>query len=460
VAEQFVGLKLSSAKAETRTIKPCPTLEGEIILPGDKSISHRAVILNSLTRDGARINNFAPGRDCLATVRCLKALGVKIDRMGSSDSYTLLVSGTGEDGLKEASNVLNAENSATTMRLLGGLLASQPFLSVITGDVSLRNRPMDRLIEPLRLMGADIWGRGRDSFAPLVIKGGKLRGIDFTLPVPSAQIKSAILLAGLFACGNTILHQITPSRDHTERMLRWMGASLESQKNSISLLPLNNPLVPVDLRVPGDISSAAYFLVAGAIHPNARLVIRDCGINPTRTGIIDILLAMGAKLRIYNERLEAGEPLADIVVESSELTGTEVGGDTIPRLIDEIPVLAVAGCVAKGKTVIRDARELRVKESDRIATVVSELSHLGAKIEPLPDGMVIYGDKPLSGTEVDSHFDHRLAMSLAVAGLVAKGETTIKHAQVAQVSYPTFWRDLQQALSTDKAHRSLNAKQC
>ena len=460
MAEQFVGLKLSSAKAETRTIKPCPTLEGEIILPGDKSISHRAVILNSLTRDGARINNFAPGRDCLATIRCLKALGVKIDRMGSSDSYTLLVSGTGEDGLKEASNVLNAENSATTMRLLGGLLASQPFLSVITGDVSLRNRPMDRLIEPLRLMGADIWGRGRDSFAPLVIKGGKLRGIDFTLPVPSAQIKSAILLAGLFACGNTILHQITPSRDHTERMLRWMGASLESQKNSISLLPLNNPLVPVDLRVPGDISSAAYFLVAGAIHPNARLVIRDCGINPTRTGIIDILLAMGAKLRIYNERLEAGEPLADIVVESSELTGTEVGGDTIPRLIDEIPVLAVAGCVAKGKTVIRDARELRVKESDRIATVGSELSHLGAKIEPLPDGMVIYGDKPLSGTEVDSHFDHRLAMSLAVAGLVAKGETTIKHAQVAQVSYPTFWRDLQQALSTDKAHRSLNAKQC
>ena len=449
MAEQFVGLKLSSAKAEKRTIKPCPTLEGEIILPGDKSISHRAVILNSLTRDGARIDNFAPGRDCLATVRCLKALGVKIDRMGSSDSHTLSVSGTGEDGLKEASNVLNAQNSATTMRLLGGLLASQPFLSVITGDASLRNRPMGRLIEPLRLMGADIWGRGRDSFAPLVIKGGKLRGIDFTLPVPSAQIKSAILLAGLFASSNSVLYQIIPSRDHTERMLKWMGASLESRGNLISLLPLSNPLVPVDLRVPGDISSAAYFLVAGAIHPNARLVIKDCGINPTRTGIIDILLAMGARLKIYNERLEAGEPLADIVVESSELTGTEVGGDTIPRLIDEIPVLAVAGCVAKGKTVIRDAGELRVKESDRIATVVSELSRLGAKIEPLPDGMVIYGGKPLAGTEVDSHFDHRLAMSLAVAGLVAKGETAVKHAQVAQVSYPTFWQDLQQALSNE-----------
>ena len=446
MAEQFIGLKLPSAKAETRTIKPCPTLQGEIILPGDKSISHRAVILNSLARDRARIDNFAPGRDCLATVRCLRALGVKIDRKESPNSRTLLLSGTGEDGLKEASNVLDAQNSATTMRLLGGLLASQPFLSVITGDASLRNRPMGRLIEPLKLMNAEICGRGKDSFAPLVIKGKKLRGIDFTLPVPSAQIKSAILLAGIFAHGNTVLHQTVPSRDHTERMLKRMGASLESQGNSISLLPLSSPLVPVNLRVPGDISSAAYFLVAGVIHPKARIVIRDCGINPTRTGIIDILLAMGARLKINNERLEAGEPLADIVVESSELTGIEVGGDIIPRLIDEIPLLAIAGCVAKGKTVIRGAGELRVKESDRIATVVSELSRLGAKIEPLPDGMVIYGGRPLLGAEVDSHFDHRLVMSLGVAGLVAKGETTIKHTRVAQVSYPTFWQTLEQLI--------------
>jgi len=376
---------------------------------------------------------------------------VKIGRKGSWDSPTLLVSGTGEDGLKEASNVLDAQDSATTMRLLGGLLSSQPFLSVITGDVSLRNRPMGRLIEPLRLMGAEVWGRGRDSFAPLVIKGKKLRGIDFTLPVPSAQIKSAILLAGLFARGNTVLQQAVPSRDHTEKMLERMGVRLESRGNSISLQPLSSPLVPVNIRVPGDISSAAYFLVAGVIHHNARIMIRDCGINPTRMGILDILLAMGARLKISNERLEAGEPLADIVVESSELKGIEVGGDIIPRLIDEIPVLAVAGCFAKGKTVIRDAGELRVKESDRIATVASELSRLGAKIEPLPDGMVIYGGRPLSGTEVDSHFDHRLAMSLAVAGLIAKGETTIKHAQVAQVSYPDFWQTLQQALNTDKS---------
>jgi 3-phosphoshikimate 1-carboxyvinyltransferase len=446
MAEQFVGLKSSSLRVEIRTIKPCPRLEGEVVLPGDKSISHRAVILNSLAKGKAKIDNFAPGRDCLATARCMRALGVKIDRKGSRDSPTVLVSGTGEDGLKEASNVLNAQDSATTIRLLGGLLSSQPFLSIITGDASLRNRPMGRLIEPLRLMGAEVWGREQDSFAPLVIRGRKLRGIDYTLPVPSAQIKSAILLAGLFARGNTVLHQVIPSRDHTERMFEWMGASLESQENSISLLPLSKPLVPVNLRVPGDISSAAYFLVAGAIHPNSRIVIRDCGINPTRTGIIDTLLAMGARLKIDNERREAGEPLADIVVESSELKGIEVGGDIIPRLIDEIPVLAVAGCIAKGKTVIRDAGELRVKESDRIATVVGELSRLGAKIEPLPDGMVIYGGRPLSGTEVDSHFDHRLAMSLAVAGLVGKGKTTIKRAQVVQVSYPSFWQALQQAL--------------
>jgi 3-phosphoshikimate 1-carboxyvinyltransferase len=451
MAEQFVGLRSSSPRAETRTIKPCPRLEGEVVLPGDKSISHRAVILNSLANGKAKIGNFAPGKDCLSTVKCLRDLGVTIGRKGLRDSPTLLVSGTGEDGLKEASNVLDAQDSATTMRLLGGLLASQPFLSVITGDVSLRNRPMGRLIEPLRLMGAGIWGRGQDSFAPLVIMGKKLYGIDFTLPIPSAQIKSAILLAGLFAHGNTVLHQAIPSRDHTERMLERMGASLESQGNSISLLPLSSPLVPINIRIPGDISSAAYFLVAGVIHHNARILIRDSGINPTRTGIIDVLLAMGARLKIANKRQEASEPLADIVVESSELKGIEVGGDIIPRLIDEIPVLAVAGCVARGKTVIRDAGELRVKESDRIATVASELSRLGAKIEPLPDGMVIYGGRPLSGAEVDSHFDHRLAMSLAVAGLIAKGETTIRHAQVAQVSYPAFWQTLQQGLNTDKS---------
>jgi 3-phosphoshikimate 1-carboxyvinyltransferase len=443
--------------AETRAIKPCPVFRGEVVPPGDKSISHRAAILNSLAEGEAEINNLAPGGDCLATIRCLRALGVNISRTGSRDSPTLSVSGTGSNGLREAANVLNAGNSGTTMRLLGGLLASQPFLSVITGDASLRNRPMGRLIGPLRLMGAELWGRGRDSFAPLVIKGKKLRGIDFTLPVPSAQIKSAILLAGLFADGDTVVRQKVRSRDHTERMLKRMGVSLEVQGNSISLRPLSSPLVSTDFRVPGDISSAAYFLVAAAIHPNAKIVIRNCGINPTRTGILDILAAMGARITVENERLEASEPSADIVVESSELKGTEIGGDIIPRLIDEIPVLAVAGCAAKGKTVIRDAGELSVKESDRIATVAGELSRLGARIEPLPDGMIIHGGKPLSGTEVDSRFDHRLAMSLAVAGLIAGGKTTIRHARAAQVSYPAFW-DTLASLSGAKPTRGYRAQ--
>ena len=425
------------------TVKPCPRLEGEVILLGDKSISHRAAIFNSLARGKAEISNFAPGKDCLATVSCLRALGVEIRRGAPQNCPTLLVSGTGKDGLKEPANVLNAENSGTTMRLLSGLLCSQPFLSIITGDASLRSRPMGRLIEPLRCLGAEIFGRGKDSFAPLVIKGRELHGIEFSLPIPSAQIKSAIILAGLFARGKAILHQPIPSRDHTERLLKQMGAELKSDGNLISLSPLINPLAPVSFRIPGDISSAAYFLVAGAIHPNARIVIKDCGINPTRTGIIDVLLAMGAKLKMENERMEVGEQLADIIVESSELKGVEIGGDIIPRLIDEIPVLAVAGCVARGKTAIRGAAELRVKESDRIATVSGELSRLGAKIEPLPDGMVIHGGKPLLGAEVDSHLDHRLAMSLAVAGLIAKGGTTINHAQVVQVSYPAFWQDLQ-----------------
>jgi 3-phosphoshikimate 1-carboxyvinyltransferase len=425
------------------TVKPCPCLEGEVILPGDKSISHRAAIFNSLAWGKAEISNFAPGKDCLATISCLRALGVEIRRGGPQNCPTLLVSGTGKDGLKEPANVLNAENSGTTMRLLGGLLCSQPFLSIITGDASLRSRPMGRLIEPLRRMGAEIFGRGKDSFAPLVIKGRELHSIEISLPIPSAQIKSAILLAGLFARGKTILHQPIPSRDHTERLFKHMGAELKSDGNLISLSPLINPLASVCFRIPGDISAAAYFLVAGAIHPNARIVIKDCGMNSTRTGVIDVLLAMGATIKMENERMEVGEPLADIIVESSELKGVEIGGDIIPRLIDEIPVLAVASCLARGKTVIRGAGELRVKESDRIATVSRELSRLGAKIEPLPDGMVIYGGKPLLGAEVDSHLDHRLAMSLAIAGLIAKGGTTINHAQVVQVSYPAFWQDLQ-----------------
>ena len=442
----------SLAKSGIRTVRPCASLEGEVILPGDKSISHRAVILNGLAEGKARIDNFSPGEDCLATIKCLEKLGVKIVRSGLKNFPTLFVSGMGEGGLKEAADVLDAMNSGTTIRLLGGLLSSQPFMSIITGDYSLRSRPMRRLIEPLRLMGAEIWGREMDSFAPLVIKGRKLKGIEYTLPVPSAQVKSAILLAGLFAEGSTILHQPIPSRDHTERLLKQMGVSVENDGNSVSIMPLNGPLHALDLRVPGDISSAAYFLVAGAIHPHAKIVVKDCGINPTRMGIIDVLIAMGANLKIENKRWEANEQLADIMIESSDLRGVEIGGDIIPRLIDEIPAIAVAGCIAKGRTVIKDAGELKVKESDRIATVAGELARLGAEIEQLSDGMVIHGGRLLSGTEVDSHSDHRLAMSLAIAGLVARGETAIKHAQVTQVSYPGFWQGLSMITSKEDAN--------
>jgi 3-phosphoshikimate 1-carboxyvinyltransferase len=430
-----------AGQAPLKQIIPPKQLVGEIAVPGDKSISHRALILSSLADGRSQISNLSPGKDCRSTINCLRALGIKLIKQGEKPS-TVSVIGVGRAGLTEAKNVLNAGNSGTTMRLLGGLLSSQPFLSVITGDISLRSRPMKRLIEPLRLMGAEIYGRENDTLAPLIIRGKNLHGINYLLPVPSAQIKSAILLAGLFAKGDTILEQPQPSRDHTELLLKRMGVHIESKNNSILLTPVKEQLAAVDLNVPGDISSAAYWLVAGAIHPNAKIKILNCGVNPTRTGVIDVLLNMGARLRIENQRVEGNEPVADLNIESSRLKGTEIGGDLIPRLIDEIPLIAVAGCVAEGKTTIRDANELRVKESDRIASTSRELARLGARIDELPDGMVVYGGEPLVGNEVQSHHDHRLAMSLAVAGLVARGNTSIQNARVAAISNPNFWEEL------------------
>ena len=430
-----------AGKTLLKIISSPKQLIGEIAVPGDKSISHRALIFNSLALGNSKIRNLSPGRDCVSTINCLKALGVKLEKQKDEPS-AILLHGVGGTGLTEAKDVLNAGNSATTMRLLSGVLASQPFLSILTGDFSLRSRPMKRLVEPLRLMGAEIYGRGNDSFAPLVIRGKRLNGVDYSVPVPSAQIKSAILLAGLFAQGNTTVEQLQPSRDHTERLLKLMGAKLEVDTYSVSLTPLSSPLASVDICVPGDISSAAYWLVAGAIHQNAKIRIVNCGVNPTRTGIIDVLLAMGATIRVENQRLEGNEPVADLYIESSRLKAIEIGGDIIPRLIDEIPLLAVAACLAQGKTIIRDADELRVKESDRIVTTIRELSRLGAKIEELSDGMVIHGGRALLGAEVRSHSDHRLAMSLAVAGLVAGGNTSIQNAHVAEISNPDFWKEL------------------
>lgn len=435
-----------AGEAGVRKVTAPKRLAGIISVPGDKSITHRALILNSLASGVAKISNFSPAKDCLSTARCLRALGVKIRRIEQRDKVpTVVVYGRGGSSLDEPVDVLNAGNSATTMRLLSGVLVTQPFLSVITGDASLRARPMGRVIQPLRLMGAEISGRCGDSYAPLVIRGGKnLRGIEYQLPVPSAQVKSAILLAGLFAQGETVIEQPYPSRDHTERLLEFMGANIRFDQKYVRLVPLSSPLSVVDVKVPGDISSAAYWLVAGIIHPDARIRVKDCGVNPLRTGIVEALRAMGAKIKFENERTECNEQVADLVVESGQLRGIELGGEIIPRLIDEIPLIAVAACVAEGITIIREATELRAKESDRIKTTVQELSRFGADIEELPDGMIIRGGAILHGTEVHSHYDHRLAMALAIAGLVARGETIIHHANVSEISYPGFWQTLQE----------------
>jgi 3-phosphoshikimate 1-carboxyvinyltransferase len=430
-----------AGKAPIKIVKQARQLRGEITVPGDKSISHRAIILSSIASGISEISNLSTGSDCISTLNCMKNLGIKLQKKPNGKPH-LLVHGTGYNGLSEAKNILYTGNSGTAMRLLSGVLAAQPFLSIINGDISLRARPMKRLIEPLRLMGAEIYGRGHDSFAPLVIKGRSLNGINYSLPVPSAQIKSAILLAGLFAKGKTTIEQNQISRDHTERLLQQMGVKLDCDNTRISMTPVTTSLKPMNLYVPGDISSAAFWMVAGAIHPNAKIKIQFCGINPTRTGLIDILQNMGARIRVENKLLESGEPVADVYVESSQLTAVEIDKDVVPRVIDEIPILCVAACFAKGKTVIRDAGELRVKESDRITTTVSELYKLGATIEALPDGMLITGSNSLIGAEVKSYSDHRLAMSLAVASLVAKGETVIHNPKIAEISYPSFWEEL------------------
>ena len=418
----------------------CPSfLGGALSVPGDKSISHRALLLNSIAFGEARLTGLSAGEDVLSTMRCLKAMGVRIEQ--GQETGAAVVYGTGLE-LQEPQDILDAGNSGTSMRLLSGLLAAQPFTSVLTGDDSLRTRPMGRIVRPLKSMGAQIMGRNDDTLAPLTIRGGDLQGIEYTMPVASAQVKSSIMLAGLSAAGDTILHQPAKSRDHTERMLAAMGAPVVADGLTLRLQPAR--LRAVDIAVPGDVSSAAFWLVAGLCHPNARIVVRNVGLNPSRIGIIEALRAMGAgsSLRLMEERTVGGEPVADLVVESGHLTGIEIGGDLIPRIIDELPVLAVAACFAEGTTVIRDAEELRVKESDRIETTVCQLKSLGAKIEARQDGMVIQGTGRLKGAACQSHGDHRLAMALAVAGSLAQGETTIYGADAATVSYPDFWQHL------------------
>ena len=417
-------------------------LRGTVEVPGDKSISHRAVLLNAIAEGNAVITNFLTGADCLSSVACMRALGVNIQ----VDGTTVHVEGRGLRGLQEAQNVLDCGNSGTTLRLLAGLLAGQPFFSVLTGDASLRSRPMARVADPLRALGARIDGRRDGTLAPLAIRGARMHGGDYDLPIASAQVKSALLLAGLGGDGMLRLTGKIASRDHTERMLAAMGVDIMAGAKEILLYPPAHPVLPypLSLRVPGDPSSAAFWWVAGSIHPDAEITTVGVCLNPTRTGALDVLRAMGADIRIFNERMEGQEPVGDVRVCSAPLKGVQIGGDLIPRLIDEIPVLAVAAAHAQGETTVTDAAELRAKESDRITTVATELRKMGVEVEPRPDGMVIAGGGELQGAHVESYGDHRLAMALAVAALAAEDTTTIADAGSVDVSYPKFWAHLEE----------------
>ena len=413
-------------------------LVGTVSLPGDKSISHRAALFNAIATGRATVSNLSPGADVVSTLRCLQQLGVTIKPSNQAGTYEIV--GLGTRGLTEPTDILDAGNSGTTLRLLSGVLAHHPFFSVLTGDASLRSRPVYRVVEPLRLMGAELTARDGDRRPPLAISGTDLRGIEYTLPVASAQVKTAITLAALVADAPTTIHQPALSRDHTELMLRAMGAVVEEEGLSLTVHP--SDLQAIDVEVPGDISSAAFWLVAAVCHPDAEVRVLNVGVNPTRTGVLEVLKAMGADVQIENPRTSGGEAVADLVAKSSELKATEIAGDLLVSAIDEIPILAVAACFAEGSTVVRDAQELRVKESDRIQSVVQELGRLGASVEEREDGLVVHGGMPLKGAIVESHGDHRMAMSLAVAGSLASGETSVLDTTAADISYPTFWKTL------------------
>jgi 3-phosphoshikimate 1-carboxyvinyltransferase len=419
-------------------IRQTNKLEGKITVPGDKSISHRSIILGALAQGTTEVSGFLMGEDCLRTIECFRNLGVNI----AITPERILIEGRGLEGLKEPGDVLDVGNSGTTIRLLSGVLAGQSFTSFLSGDSSIRKRPMARIIEPLTLMGAKILGRGNNTLAPLAIKGGELRAIEYTTPVASAQVKSALLLAGLFAEGWTKVTQPEKSRDHTEIMLKSFGAQLEQYDKTI-IVKGRPQLKGQKVAVPSDISSAAFFLAAGAISPQGSLTLKKVGLNPTRSGIIDCLTQMGAKIQLHNTSETSGELIGDITIESSDLQGISIYGDMIPRLIDEIPVIAVLGAYASGVTEIRDAEELKVKESNRLSAIATQLARFGVRIEELNDGLRIYGGKKLMGAVCESCQDHRIAMALAVAGLAARGETVIKNAEIINVSFPGFAAMLQ-----------------
>jgi 3-phosphoshikimate 1-carboxyvinyltransferase len=418
------------------------SLRGSISVPGDKSISHRALMLGAIATGETIIEGLLLGEDPMSTAKCFRAMGAQISEL-KSDLVT--VKGIGLDNLKEPGNVLNCGNSGTTIRLMLGLLAAhRDRFFIVNGDRSLRSRPMSRVVKPLEQMGANIWGRKDNTLAPLAVRGTKLKPIHYLSPIASAQVKSCVLLAGLMIEGKTTVTEPALSRDHSERMLQAFGAELEIYEKTNSVTITGFPeLKGQKVIVPGDISSAAFWLVAGAIVPGSELTITNVGINPTRVGILEALEMMGAQITQLDRRVVAGEPVADLKVEHSQLKACTLEGDIIPRLIDEIPILAVAATFATGTTVIKDAAELRVKESDRLAVIAGELNKMGAKVTELPDGLEITGGATLNGTDVDSHTDHRIAMSLAIAALNATGTTKIHRAEAVAISYPNFNQTLQ-----------------
>ena len=425
-------------------IRPSRGLRGELVLPGDKSISHRSVMFAALAENETIITGFLTGEDTQNSAKALQAMGVQVEGLGTD---RLVVRGKGLDGLAEPADVLDLGNSGTGMRLLAGLLAGQDFFSILTGDRYLIKRPMGRIVDPLRLMGARIDGRAGGKLAPLSIRGGgrTLRPIDYVSPVASAQVKSAVLLAGLFTEGETSVTEPSKSRDHTERMFRFFGVTIREQGTRVTLPGRQKLRSPGSLDIPSDISSAAFFMVAACVVPGSDLLIRNVGVNPTRTGIIDILNEMGADITLENQREQAGEPVADLRVKHRQLRAVQISGDMVPRAIDEIPVLSVAASYAEGTTMIRDAAELRVKESDRIATIAGELRKMGVVISERPDGMEITGREKLDGAVCESHGDHRIAMSIAVAGLAAQGETTVRDTAWIDTSFPGFEQLLRRA---------------
>ena len=419
-------------------IKPAHSLKGEIHIPGDKSISHRSVMFGALANGMTEVTHFLQGADCLSTISCFQKLGIPIENTNGC----IRIQGKGLHGLRPPACVLDVGNSGTTMRLLSGILAGQPFSSTLNGDASIQKRPMKRIITPLREMGAAVSGADGTDCAPLFINGAPLHGIDYQSPVASAQVKSCILLAGLYADTKTSVTEPSLSRNHTELMLRSFGAEITCSDTTATIVP-DAVLTGQKIDVPGDISSAAYFIAAALLVPNAEVLIHNVGVNPTRDGILRAAKAMNADITRLNEHQVSGEPVCDLLVRSSSLTATTVEGSLIPTLIDEIPVLAVLAAYANGTTVIRDAAELKVKESNRIETIVSNLKKMGADVEATEDGMVIYGGKPLHCAEIDPHADHRIAMAFAVAALCAQGGAEILNAECASVSYPSFYKDLQ-----------------